>query len=250
MKDIKNLPNKSGIYLVINTANNTPYIGQSTNIYERFNKHHIYDYKNENNCCYDTKFYKALRKYGIENFQVSVLELCEKDELDKKEIAYIKQYDSYHHGYNSTEGGQNWSSNIHSLETEEKRKQTRELNNSLKSENHPRAKMTNEEVWNVRQRYIDGESIKQIYEDYKDRYNNELTFKRIVLGQTYINVGNIPSKNQIRYTNSKLTETQVKEIRKKYANGNITYKKLGLEYGVSEHVIYCVVKRKTYQHID
>lgn len=250
MKNIKNLPKETGIYLVINTINNIPYIGQSTNIYNRFNNHHIYDYNNKNNPCYNTKFYKALRDYGIDNFQVSVLELCKKEELDEKEIYYIQQYDSFHHGYNSTEGGQNWSPNIHSQETEEKRKQTREINNSLKSEKHPRAKMTNEEVWNVRQRYIDGETIKEIYEDYKDRYSNELTFKRIILGQTYVSVGNIPNKNQIRYTNAKLNENQVKEIRKKYAEGNITYNQLGTEYGVSEHVIYCVVKRKTYKHID
>ena len=181
MKNIKNLPKESGIYIVTNIKNNASYIGQAKNIYDRLNKHHIYDYKDKNNCCYNTKFYIALRKYGLENFQVDVLELCSEEELDKKEIYYINKYDSFKHGYNSTEGGQNWSPNIHSEETELKRQKTRQQNKSLQSENHPRAKMTNEEVINVRQRYIDGESIQQIYEDYKDRYSNKKTFKRIII---------------------------------------------------------------------
>ena len=54
-----------------------------------------------------------MRKYGLENFKVEVLELCQPDELNEKEIAYIKYYDSYHHGYNSTLGGTYFSENIH-----------------------------------------------------------------------------------------------------------------------------------------
>ena len=52
------------------------------------------------------KFYKALREYGLENFVVSIIELCPVEELDEKEIYYIDLYDTYHHGYNSTPGGQ------------------------------------------------------------------------------------------------------------------------------------------------
>lgn len=71
-----------------------------------------------------------------------------------------------------TEGGTTFSLNIHSAETEEKRRKTREKNQSLKSENHPRAKLTNEEVFNIRQRYRDGEHSSSIYEDYKDIYDS------------------------------------------------------------------------------
>jgi len=111
-------------------------------------------------------------------------------------------------------------------------------------------KILNEEVINVRQRYIDGESIQQIYEDYKDRYSNKETFKRIILGQTYISVGNIPNKKQIRYTNAKLTEVQVREIRNKYKKGKVSYDTLGKEYGLSGSSIAAIIKRKTYTHVD
>lgn len=250
MKNNKNLPNQSGIYLIINTINQVPYIGQAKNIYKRVNRHHIYDYKNPNDSCYDTKFYKAIRKYGLENFEIFVLELCPEELLDEKEKFYIKLFDSFHHGYNSTEGGQNWSPKIFSKETELKRAETREKNKSLQGEKHPRAKMTDTEVIEVRQRYINGESIEQIYQDFKTRYSNKATFTNIVLGTTYKHVGNIPTESQIRHTNAKLTESQVKEIRKRYAKEKISYAKLGKEYGLSASSVMAIIKRETYKHVD
>ena len=95
-------------------------------------------------------------------------------------------------------------------ETELKRIKTREKNQSLKSEKHPRAKLTNEEVRAIRQRYIDGESISEIYINYNNLYKNINTFKRIVLGKTYIDAGNIPKKEDIRHTNAKLTANEIR----------------------------------------
>lgn len=250
MKNIEKLPNTSGIYMVVNLINDKKYIGQSKNIKKRFQSHHLIDYKNENNCNYNTKFYQAIRKYGIDNFEVVILKLCEEKELDDLEIKYIKEFDTFKNGYNSTEGGQFWSPNIHSEETEEKRKQTREKNKSLMSENHPRAKLTNQQVWDIRQRYIDGESIKEIYNDFKDLYTNQQTFKRIVLGQTYVTVGNIPTKEQVRHTNARLTDAQVKEIRNSYKKGVVSYRELGEKYGLSESSIAAIIKRETYKNVN
>lgn len=250
MKNLKQLPHESGIYRVYTTFNNACYIGQAKDIYRRFNSHHIYDYKNENNNCYNTKFYSALRKYGLDAFEIEILELCPTEELDKKEIFYINKYDSFHHGYNSTLGGQNWSENIHSEAIEQKKKETRELNQSLKGENHPRAKLTNEEVLSIRQRYIDGEPSTQIYQDYKDRYSSFNTFRRIILGYTYKSIGNIPNSEQVRHTNAKLTDIQVKEIRQKYQKGKISQEKLGKEYGVSGTTISRIVKKEIYKNVN
>lgn len=250
MKNIENLPSRSGIYMVVNLLNNKKYIGQSKNIKRRFQSHHLSDYKNKNNCNYNTKFYQALRKYGIDNFEVVVLKLCNEDKLDELEIKYIKEFDTFKNGYNSTEGGQFWSPNIHSSECEEKRKITREKNKSLMSENHPRAKLTNQQVWDIRQRYINGESIKDIHKDFKDLYPNIGVLKRIILGQTYTTVGNIPTKEQVRHTNAKLTDIQVKEIRNSYKKGKISYRELGEKYNLSETSIARIIKRITYKNVD
>lgn len=249
MKNLKNLPHESGIYRVFTNFNNACYIGQAKDIYKRFNSHHKTGYLNPKDCCYNTKFYVALRQHGIDNFEVEILELCSEEELDKKEVEYIKKYDSFKHGYNSTEGGQYWSPNVHSKESEQKRKKTRELNQSLKSENHPRAKLTNDEVLKIRQRYIDGQNTKNIWYDYKDKYSYD-TFKRIVFGYTYKDVGNVPSSDQIRYTNAKLTNQQVREIKKELKIGKVTQKSLAQKFNVSTTTISRIARGLIYKHID
>lgn len=50
-------------------------------------------------------FHKALRKYGQENFKWEILEECSYDLLNEKETYWIKFYNSYSNGYNSTLGG-------------------------------------------------------------------------------------------------------------------------------------------------
>lgn len=240
-----NLPETSGIYMVRNKLNNHAYIGQSKNIKKRFLSHHLCEYKNESCSQYNTKFYKALRKYGLDNFEIIILEECPEEELDKKEVYYIGMYNTFHNGYNSTEGGQFWSPNIHSKETEEKRRQTRELNGSLKGENHPRAKLTNEEVIHIRQRYIDGESVEDIYKDYCHIYGNIGTLRRIILGETYKDVGNIPSKKN-KVAGIKVTDDQVRQIRIKYSTTKTSYAKLGAEYNVSASTIQKIVKKEGY----
>lgn len=48
-----------------------------------------------------------MRKYGIDNFKFSVLEECDKEDLNEKEKYWIEKYDSYNNGYNNTCGGDN-----------------------------------------------------------------------------------------------------------------------------------------------
>lgn len=48
-----------------------------------------------------------MRKYGIDNFCFEVIEECSEDELNEKEVFWIKYYDSFNRdkGYNMTPGG-------------------------------------------------------------------------------------------------------------------------------------------------
>lgn len=97
-----------GIYCFTNTINNKKYIGQSINLKARI-KTHYSSYKNPK---YNhLALYKAFLKYGIENFQLEIIEYVEpidniKSYLDQLEIKYIKEYNSYSpNGYNMTKGG-------------------------------------------------------------------------------------------------------------------------------------------------
>ncbi len=53
------------------------------------------------------KFYKAIKKYGWDNISHEILEEgLTKEQACEKEIAYIKQYDSFNNGYNASAGGE------------------------------------------------------------------------------------------------------------------------------------------------
>lgn len=95
-----------GIYKITNKINGKTYIGQSRNIYKRWHGH--------KETCKRTKYkdvllYKAMNKYGIENFEFEIIEICDEELLDEKEIFYIEKYGSFAHGknkgYNQTLGG-------------------------------------------------------------------------------------------------------------------------------------------------
>lgn len=92
---------KGSIYIIRNTINNKVYIGQTTQtIGIRFTNHKMASRTGE-----DTKFYRAMRKYGEDKFYPELLEEVEIKDLNNRERYWIKYYDSYYNGYNSTLGG-------------------------------------------------------------------------------------------------------------------------------------------------
>jgi len=89
------------IYIAINLINNKSYIGQTIQDLNLRIYQHIYFSKNPK-----CKFARALNKYGANNFKWGVLEdNISYEDLNAKEIYYIKNYDTYYNGYNSTKGG-------------------------------------------------------------------------------------------------------------------------------------------------
>ena len=93
-----------GIYKITNKINGKSYIGQSRNIKRRINDHKktAFNVKSKN---FDFPLYKAIRKYGLENFEFNIITECKESELDKLEVFYIKEYNSYNNGYNQNKGG-------------------------------------------------------------------------------------------------------------------------------------------------
>ncbi len=90
------------VYKATNKVNDKVYIGQTLyplNI--RISQH-----KHEANRKYkNSHFYKAIRKYGIESFEWSILGEYAIDKLNKAEIKMIERFDSFYNGYNLTIGG-------------------------------------------------------------------------------------------------------------------------------------------------
>ena len=90
------------IYKITNIQNNKVYIGQSIRpINQRF-KRHLNDAINNK---LDTHFARAIRKYGKESFYIQTIDRADsQDELNKREIFWIKYYQSTNpkYGYNET----------------------------------------------------------------------------------------------------------------------------------------------------
>lgn len=59
----------------------------------------------------------------------------------------------------------------------------------------------------------------------------------------------LPKIQGSRHRNSKLSDDQVVEIRKTYTSGGTSYHKIAEEYGVSDQLIYLIIKRKRWTHI-
>ena len=196
-----------GIYKITNKINGHSYIGQSVHIEKRMREHKLkYNWEREKN----KTLYQAFQKYGIENFSFEIIEECEANILNIREQFWIAHYNTYNNGYNMTCGG--------------------ETNHG---DNHPRHRLTKEDVIVIRTRYNNRERKNVVYEDYKERIG-ESGFGKIWKGETWKhvmpevysvenrtfhanNTGNSGSKNG----RARLTEQDVYNIRLRRKNGEV-----------------------------
>lgn len=118
-----------------------------------------------------TKFARAIRKYGWENFEYEVLFTIDNDDkkrvkekLDFMERYYIRKFDSYNNGYNMTLGGEGGSGK----HTEEFKKM---MSERMKS-NNPAYNMTDE--W--RQHIGDSQRGKKMSENFKQKTSERMKF--------------------------------------------------------------------------
>lgn len=89
-----------GIYKITHQESGKCYVGQSVDIFKRWGNH--------SNLAVKKKSYiqKAIAAHGIENFSFAVLEECEKEMLNEREIFWIAHFNCMApNGYNLTSGG-------------------------------------------------------------------------------------------------------------------------------------------------
>ena len=152
-----------GVYLIINNINNKKYIGCSKNIEKRWKEHkYLYD-KIFIRYCEKKALYKAMRKYGIENFTFKILE--ETEDYFNKEKYWIQYYNTFlGDGYNETSGGEGNSCP------------------KVKGGLNPNVELTKQEVFIIGNSMLNNFSSSDIFELFKDKisYNH---FKKIWSGQ-------------------------------------------------------------------
>lgn len=91
------------IYKIVNQVNGKVYIGQTTKSIEKRFQGHVA----RANGGYKGKLYPAMRKYGIDNFKIELVETCISiEQLNEREIYWINYYNSIDDGYNIALGGE------------------------------------------------------------------------------------------------------------------------------------------------
>lgn len=138
-----------GIYKITNLITNKVYIGQSIDINRRWVEHKCY-YKCNNHHNSNSYLYKSMKKYGLDNFKFEIVEVVTEDQLDEKEIFYIKLFksDNRDMGYNLTEGG--------------------DKGPTLSGLYNPNSKLTYDIIYKIRELYLQGNLKSQAYKIIND----------------------------------------------------------------------------------
>lgn len=105
------------IYLIENKVNGNKYIGQTVMQLNKRWLAHIQESKTFS----ERPLYRAMNKYGLDSFNIKVIEETTEDNLSEREVYWIEYFNSYNRGYNATTGGEHPE---HSEKTKDKISQT------------------------------------------------------------------------------------------------------------------------------
>ena len=222
-----------GIYKFQNKINGIVYIGQSIHLDTRYNEHRR-NYLNKKHINYYCDFYKALREFGFDNFNYEIIEYCDENRLNEREVYWIAKYDSYHNGYNMTPGGDFNPSKVPEIvkKRTEKLLNDPEINKKLASRGG--AKISIEDVIQIRTLYKDGKTFSEAYSLFKDKLSYS-GFQQCWRGKTWSEI--MPEVYQDRIVEntggSKLNSNIIKQLRIDYMNG-FSKEQLIAKYNVSK----------------
>ena len=106
---------ESGIYALKNQENGKLYIGRTINLHKRKNEHfaELRGGKHHN-----IHLQRAWDKG--QRFDFVIIEKCDPDKLNEREVFWIDKYDTFKHGYNQCAGGKSTTGRVCSEETKRK----------------------------------------------------------------------------------------------------------------------------------
>ena len=156
-----------GFIYKIHFPNGKHYIGLTTNSLAQRNREHKSSAKNGDTGCL---LYKALKKYNmVDTFELIEIDTADTlEELCKKEIKYIEEYNSHYitgNGYNMTIGGEGVIGYIY---TDESRQKISEAQKKRFDDPEERQKMSEA----AKKRFDDPDEIKKISEAQNKRWKN------------------------------------------------------------------------------
>ena len=216
---------KKGLIYKVTSPSGKVYIGKTVESLIRRKDKHISAAFNKNSLVYNTKFKRAIRKYGNALAWEILHDNIPGHRLNNLEITVISEYDSFRYGYNSTLGGEGHLGYKHTVETKAKMSRSRKSKKPTPKQYVHILNMTKSKVGKSRP-----DEIK----------------KKISKSKKGISVPNLSGEKNPR---AKLTWNDVDEIRRKYIPKKYTAKVLASEYGVSIGTIKRVIYNKSWLRI-
>lgn len=182
------------IYLAKHKENGHMYIGKTSRGLEVRKQGHLYDATVRKR---NTAFCNAIRKYGIDKFEWSILEDdIPKEDLDAREKHYIAKYSTYlgKQHYNMTEGGEGFSPD------EEIRNKISEAHTGKKLSEEHRKRLSESHTENVTM-VAEGEEVVLVFSNRKEAY--KYCVEQGLANCTYqtftVSIRNSIKRNQKRY---------------------------------------------------
>lgn len=185
----------------------------------------------------DSVFHSAIKKYGFENFTYEILFRSDNiDELNKKEIELISEYDTIvPKGYNVDKGGRNAH---HPVLRED----------AIQHMSMAKAVLTEEEVIMLRKEYLNNGHPVELYNKYfTDRISSLQAFMNIWCGKRYAHI--MPEVfEQRKNKHTKLNAQKAHEIKNLIKEKELTYQEIGDIYGVSRYTIADIAYGKIWKN--
>jgi len=227
---------ETGIIYIATSPNGKSYIGQSIYSLSKRKAKHKQDAKK-----YSYAFANAINKYGIDAFIWRVLEdEIAIEDLNFKEKFYIRKYNTFRNGYNSTEGG-DFNPMCYEKNRKKVVKNTRGVKHNIdqRGEKNPLAKITWCIVNDIRAYYFKSNMTqKEIAIKYKI---SRRTVGNIVNNKSWVDKQYVPPKFNKK---DKLNKELANKIKKQYGSGKYTYLDLAKLYGVSFQTIGLIITNK------
>ena len=190
-----------GIYKITNKLNGKAYIGQSNDIERRFYEHQTKGEKSR------IPLDVEIQKVGKENFTYEVIEECSVEQLNEREAYWEVYYNTRVDGYNVNKCG----------------------TTNLLGENNPNSKLTENDIYYIRQCYNQHKKQQEVYKLYENIISFSY-FQNLWQGRSWAHI--MPevftkeNKEYYIYQNSKgsnsvnaiFSDEEIIEIRTRYIN--------------------------------
>ena len=90
---VSKLKGQGSIYKITNIVNGKCYIGRTSDFYRR-SHHYVYDFNNQRSRQINEYMLRSMIKHGIEKFTFSVIEVCDQDIMEERELFWMRYFNS------------------------------------------------------------------------------------------------------------------------------------------------------------